>query len=73
MTTLAREDRVTVLETRLDTVQPNLATKADIADIRTDMARLEGKMDAMGNRLLIQFAGIAIAVAGLTIAAVQFL
>ena len=73
MTAPTLEDRVTVLETRLDTVLPNLATKADIADIRTDMARLEGKMDAMGNRLLIQFAGIAIAVAGLTIAAVQFL
>ena len=51
MTTPTLEDRVTILETRLDTVLPTLATKADIAEIKTDMARLEGKMDAMDARL----------------------
>lgn len=51
MTTSTLEDRVTILETRLDTVLPTLATKADIAEIKTDMARLEGKMDAMDARL----------------------
>ena len=50
MTTPTLEDRVTILETRLDTVLPTLATKADIAEIKTDMARLEGKMDAMNER-----------------------
>ncbi len=56
------EDRVTILETRLDTILPTLATKEDIAgakaelvteiaDVRTDIARLEGKMDAMNERL----------------------
>lgn len=38
------EDRVTALETRLDTILPTLSTKEDIA-------RLEGKMDAMSERL----------------------
>ena len=37
------EDRVTILETRLDTVLPTLATKEDIA-------RLEGKIEAMAER-----------------------
>ena len=38
------EERVTILETRLDTILPTLATKEDIA-------RLEGKIDAMDARL----------------------
>jgi hypothetical protein len=38
------EERVTILETRFDTILPTLATKEDIA-------RLEGKMDAMNERL----------------------
>ena len=84
MTTPTLEDRVTILETRFDTILPTLATKADIAEVKTDIARLEGridnletkmegKMDALGNRLIIQFAGIAVAVAALTVAAVKYL
>ena len=46
----ALEDRVTILETRLDAVLPTLATKADIAELKTDMARLEGRMEAMHER-----------------------
>ncbi len=38
------EDRVTILETRLDTALPTLATKEDIA-------RLDGKIDAVEERL----------------------
>ena len=38
------EERVTILETRFDAILPTLATKEDIA-------RLEGKMDAMNERL----------------------
>lgn len=38
------EDRVTILETRLDTILPTLATKEDIA-------RLEGKIDASNEHL----------------------
>jgi hypothetical protein len=33
------EHRVTALETRLDTVLPTLASKADIADVRADIQR----------------------------------
>ena len=36
----SHEERTTILETRLDTILPTLATKEDIA-------RLEGKMEAM--------------------------
>ena len=45
------EERVTILETRLEAVLPNLATKEDIAAVKADSARLEGKMDAMEERL----------------------
>ena len=84
MTTPSLEDRMTILETRFDTILPTLATKADIAEIKTDMARMEGKMeamnerqngkiDALGNRLLIRFAIIAIGVATLAVAAAKYL
>jgi Mg2+ and Co2+ transporter CorA len=33
------EPRVTALETRLDTILPTLATKADIGDVRADMQK----------------------------------
>ena len=73
MTTPTLEDRVIILETRFDTILPTLATKADIAEVKTGIARLEERMDALGNRLIIQFAGIAVVVAGLTVAAARYL
>ena len=77
MTTPTLEDRVTILETRFDTILPTLATKADIARLEGRVDNLEtkmdAKMDALGNRLIIQFAGIAVVVAGLTVAAVKYL
>jgi hypothetical protein len=49
------EDRVTILETRLDTILPTLVTKEDIARLEGKMEvmyeRLEGKMEAMYERL----------------------
>ena len=45
------EERVTILETRLEAVLPTLATKEDIAAVKADIARLEGKVDAMEERL----------------------
>ncbi|MCY4414802.1 MAG: hypothetical protein OXE87_00600 [Chloroflexi bacterium] len=49
------EERVTILETRFDTILPTLATKEDIARLEGKMGameeRLEGKMDAMNERL----------------------
>ena len=54
-----------------------MATKADIARLEGRVDNLEtkmdAKMDALGNRLIIQFAGIAVVVAGLTVAAVKYL
>lgn len=60
------EDRVTILETRLDTILPTLATKEDIA-------RLEGKIDSMGYRLLIRFTGVMAALVATAVAAARFL
>ena len=54
----ALEERVTVLETRVDAILPNLATKSEIAEVkteiaavRTEIARLEGKIDTVNERL----------------------
>ena len=60
------EERVTILETRFDTILPTLATKEDIA-------RLEGRIDAMGNRLLIRFTGVMAALLAIAVAATRFL
>ena len=84
MTTPSLEERMTILETRFDTILPTLATKADIAEVKTDMARMEGemkamnerlngKMDAMGNRLLIRFAVVMVGVAAVAVAAAKYL
>ena len=47
----ALEERIAVLETRLDAILPNLATKSEIAEVKTEIARLEGKIDAVNERL----------------------
>ena len=60
------EERVTILETRFDTILPTLATKEDIA-------RLEGRIDAMGYRLLIGFTGVMAALLAIAVAATRFL
>ena len=74
---LSLEERVTVLETRLDTILPTLATKADIARLEGKMdamnERLEGKIDNMGNRLLIKFGSVAFAIAAIAVAAAKYL
>ena len=66
MTPLTLEDRVTILETRFDTILPTLATKEDVV-------RLAERMDAMGNRLLLRFGGIALAIGALAVAAAKYL
>ena len=73
MTTPTLEDRVTILETRFDTILPTLATKADIARLEGRINNLETKMDALGNRLIIQFGGIAFALAAIAVAAAKYL
>lgn len=56
------EERVS----RLEGSYEHVATKADIA-------RLEGKMEAMENRLLLKFIGSMVLISGLTIAILRFL
>ena len=81
---LSLEERVTVLETRLDTILPTLATKADIVRLEGKMDamnerlegridRLEVKIDNMGNRLLIKFGSVAFAIAAIAVAAAKYL
>ena len=85
---LSLEERVTVLETRLDTILPTLATKADIVRLEGKMdamnerlegkidainERLDGKIDNMGNRLLIKFGSVAFAIAAIAVAAAKYL
>ncbi len=78
------EDRVTVLETRLDTILPTLATKEDIArlDGKIDAVeerlngkidKLDAKIDAVGNRLLVRFSVVAFAMLSIAVAAAKYL
>ena len=83
----ALEERVTILEIRLDAILPTLATKTEIAEVKTEIAgvkteiaRLEGKIDTMnerigaiGNSLLIKFVGVTIPIAAIAVAAVKYL
>ena len=60
------EERVTMLEPRMDTILPTLATKEDIAS-------LEGKMDAIEYRLLIKLTSAAAAIVAIGVAVIKFL
>ena len=76
-TPITLEERVTILETRLDTILPTLATKEDITrlDGKIDALeeRLNGKIDALGNRLLIRFAALLIPLLGIAVAVMKYL
>ena len=78
------EERVTILETRFDTILPTLATKEDIARLEGKMGAmnerlegkiggLDGKIDAMANRLLIRLTGVMAALLAIAVAAARFL
>ena len=47
----ALEKRIAVLETLVNAILPNLATKSEIAEVKTEIARLAGKIDAVNERL----------------------
>lgn len=76
-TPITLEERVTILETRLEAVLPTLATKEDVArlegKIDTGNERLDAKIDAVENKMLIKLTGIAIALMGIGIAIVKYL
>ena len=78
------EDRVTALETRLDTILPTLATKEDIARLEGKMdasnERIEGKfdtvnrrIDAIEYRMLIKLTSAVAAIVAIGVAALKFL
>ena len=70
-------DRATILETRFDTILPTLAMREDVARPEGRAARrqerMDAEVDAMANRLLLWSSVVMIAVAALTVAAVQYL
>ena len=55
------EERISGIEATL----PHLATKADLA-------RLEGKVDALANTLLVRLGGVMVVVGGLVVAFLKF-
>ena len=55
------EDRRTAMEKRWDAILPTLATKDDVARLEVRFDRLEERMDAMANRLLLWGSVIMIA------------
>ena len=73
----SHEERITILETRLDTILPTLATKEDIARLEGKMEAMyreqEGKIDGLGNSLLIKFIGAGITIAAIAVAAAKYL
>ncbi|GAB3457040.1 hypothetical protein GCM10027321_11430 [Massilia terrae] len=58
--------RLTILETRFDTILPTLATKADLAELkaefRTDFSSLSRWISAMFVTMVIGFSGLIIAI-----------
>ena len=78
------EDRVTILETRRDTVLPTLATKEDIARLGSKIDaveerlngkidRLNDKIDATSNRLLIGLSAVGFVMLSIAVAIVKYL
>ena len=62
---------------RLEGASEHWATKADIARLEGKIdaveVRLEGKIDALQNRILIQFVGFAIAIVAATVGLTKLL
>ena len=54
------EDRITRIETAFETTLPHLATKADIATLETNIARLESKMAWETVAILVALATILV-------------
>ena len=73
MTPMTQEDRLTILETRFDTILPTLATKEDVARLEGQVNLMREQMDAMGNRLLLRFGVVVLGVGALVVAAIRFL
>lgn len=55
------EARLTALETRLDTILPTLATKADIGEIRADMHKMNAEIKTWTLATMITIIGTMLA------------
>jgi hypothetical protein len=49
----AAENRLTVLETRLDTILPTLATKSDVSDVKASLVMWLGSIVAASTAVVI--------------------
>ena len=71
------EERVSTLETEFRTELRHLATKADISDLRTEIANLRAEfkadLQAMQTRLIFSMAGTMIAAIAAVAAIMRFL
>lgn len=55
------EHRMTAIETRLDTILPTLATKADLAELRADMQKMHADIKTWTWATMITIIGILLA------------
>ena len=80
----AVEQAEAVVATVSIAMNDNVATKADIAEVKTDVAvlraetkaeidSLKAEMKAMENRIVVKMTGIGLAIAGLTFALIRLL
>ncbi len=56
------ERRLTVLETRFDTILPMLATKADLAELRLDMEKLGKEVHGTLTKAMMWFGALAMTI-----------
>jgi hypothetical protein len=57
---------------RLEGSYKHLATKADIAEVKSDIARVAAKIDNLESRLLIRLGGLILVASGLVVAILRF-
>ena len=70
----ALEQAEAVVATVSIAMNENVATKADIAeDIKADISSVKSDINNLEMRILVKFTGIALAIAGLSIALVKLL
>jgi hypothetical protein len=60
--------RLTILETRFDTIVPTLATKADLSELK---AELRGEIAALSRWMAAMFVTMVVGFAGMIVALLQ--
>ena len=69
----ALEQAEAVVATVSIAMNENVATKADIAEVKADISSVKSDINNLEMRILVKFTGIALAIAGLSIALVKLL